>query len=253
MDQSFVRASTCTHLDPRNQAFPPSTVVYCRPEIGACTLGRCMKARTKDFSQGVYDGLKSCPPHPKVDRACQTDATSIPDHQMVISDSTLKLGLASRGLVSISLAALRAEILQNIVLHLRLDPTHSMEVLFTMNRVPRGAILEMWGKKVPSASDSDVLEFTWDTIERAMNCADLEPHHPWGSKAAKLHKVGPITGSQTCESGESVLTRPRARRYPRRLWAGPYCCSVPPSSSGTRRRQPSFGSARRSTTSPTWE
>ena len=109
----------------------------------------------------------------------------------MISDSTLKAGLASRGLVAVSLARFKTELLQNIASHLRLDPTHSMEILFTMNRIPRAVILDMWGKKTPSASDSDVVESTWDSIERAMNCVDLQLHVPWGSKAAKLHKVCP--------------------------------------------------------------
>ena len=85
-----------------------------------------------DFSQGVYHGLKSCPPHPAVDRAVQTDASSIPVHSSVVSDTTLRAGLASRGMVALSLATLRTDILLNVGLHLRLDPTHSMEMLFTM-------------------------------------------------------------------------------------------------------------------------
>ena len=146
---------------------------------------------TKDFSQGVYQGLKSCPPHPGVDRAVQTDPPSIPDHSSVISDSTLRAGLASRGLVGIPLASLRDQIVRNIVFHLRLDPTHSMEILFTMERIPRAAIMEMWGHLTPSQSDSGVAEYKWDSIERAMNFANLQPYSKWGSKNARLHKVCP--------------------------------------------------------------
>ena len=184
----------------------------------------------------------------------QTDASSIPVHQSVVSDSTLRAGLASRGLVAVRLASLQMEILLNIGLHLRLDPTHSMEMLFTMNRIPRAAILSMWQKKTPSASDSDVLEYTWDSIERAMNCVDLEPHLPWGSKAAKLHKVRfkkSLTTASSAPYAAGLTWCAYNHRYRRRSLAGHYLCWAPPLWSGIPRRRSSCDSARRSTTFPT--
>ena len=179
------------HAHAKAHAARPSPLLgpeSCSPELEACILGRLRKAKTKDFSQGVYDGLKSCPPHPKVDRRVQTDAWTIPDDEKEISDLTLRAGLASRGLVAVSLRDLRRQIVANIAHHLRLDPTHSMEILFTMERIPRAVIQDMWGHLTPSQSDSDVVEYTWDSIERAMNFTSLALYTKWGMKNARLHK-----------------------------------------------------------------
>lgn len=152
-------------------------------------LDRTMPPKTKDFSAGVYTGLKSCPPHPAVDRAVQTDACLLPVGPMVISDDALRAALRARGLVGIPLEDLERQIIANIALHLRLDPTHSMEMLFTMWRVPRAVVEKMWGRWTPSQQDNDVILYEWLEIERVMNLVNLEPHLQWGMKNAKLHKV----------------------------------------------------------------
>ena len=199
-----------------------------------------MPPKTKDFSAGVYTGLKSCPPHPAVDRAVQTDACLLPVGPMVISDDALRAALRARGLVGIPLEDLERQIIANIALHLRLDPTHSMEMLFTMWRVPRAVVEKMWGRWTPSQQDNDVILYEWLEIERVMNLVNLEPHLQWGMKNAKLHKVSapksrpihhhqlifsPTNRPPPCTGGEGGRRQdppsPGARSYRVALQEGP--------------------------------
>ena len=159
-----VQKKKSTVLVAENYTNPPRVQLDTRLTCGE----RLGSARA--FGSDDQQYLKSCPPHPAVDRAVQTDASSIPVHSSVVSDTTLRAGLASRGMVALSLATLRTDILLNVGLHLRLDPTHSMEMLFTMNRIPRAVILQMWGHKTPSASDSDVVESVASRPLRLRGC-----------------------------------------------------------------------------------
>ena len=212
-----------------------------------------MPPKTKDFSAGVYTGLKSCPPHPAVDRAVQTDACLLPVGPMVISDDALRAALRARGLVGIPLEDLERQIIANIALHLRLDPTHSMEMLFTMWRVPRAVVDKLWGRWTPSQQDNDVILYEWLEIERVMNLVNLEPHLKWGMKNAKLHKVSAPKSAPILHAQMIFSHKPPApvHRWRRRSSAGPSFSWRPELPCGTPRRTSSCGSAPRCTTSPT--
>ena len=152
-------------------------------------LGRRMQALTEDFSQMVYDGLKQCPPHPRVDRQTQTDPVAALLHDKVISDSTLRAGLSSRGLVGVHLEGLKEDINVHITALVRLDPKHSMELCLTMDRIPRAVVDFMWGRLTPTQEAAGIVEYKWVSIEKAMNFLDMEPLHNLGMKNGKLHKV----------------------------------------------------------------